>query len=199
MMQIVPIIINFSTWLTLFRIFLAPCVMATIYYKMWFVACVVFIIAGATDFLDGYYARLYQQETEFGRLLDPVADKILIFSTLCALCAVSKQSLIPSWFIFLIAGKELVLLFGATFLIVQKKYTVLSPSLLSKWVTALLMMFILYLLLIYYFVQRDFEQILDCVESTEFVDLSLEFFAICTIFIMLDYSYKFITRIACKE
>lgn len=151
---------------------------------MWLVSCLLFIIAGATDFFDGYYARLYHQETEFGKVLDPVADKILIFSTLLALYGFSKQSLVPFWFIFLIVSKDFVLLLGAYFLIVRKKYAVLSPSLLSKFVTASLMLFAIYLMLIHYGVM-----------SIDYVDRSIQFFSICTVLIMVDYSYKFIKLI----
>lgn len=184
MMQTVPIIITFSTWLTFIRIFLAPCVMAAIYRGAWIAAGVFFIVAAATDFLDGYYARLYGQETELGRVLDPVADKILIFSTLWALYSLTGQSMLPSWFIILLAGKDLILVGGGIFLIVQKKYTRISPSLLAKVVTALLMIFIVYLILIHYGIM-----------SAEYVDQSIQFFTISTIIILLDYSYKFYQRL----
>lgn len=154
--------------------------MAAIYVKLWILACTLFILAASTDFFDGYYARLYHQETELGRILDPVADKILIFSTLFALYIFSGQSLMPSWFLFLIVAKDLVLMLGAAFLIVQKKSTVMSPSLLSKCVTALFMIFAVYLMLIHYGAL-----------SVYYVDQSIRFFTISTILIFLDYSYKF--------
>lgn len=173
-------IITISTWLTVSRIFLAPFVMAAIYCKMWLVASSLFVLAGATDFLDGYYARLYQQETEFGKALDPVADKILIFSTLWALYKVSEQSLLPAWFIYLIIAKDLILLLGAYFLIVQKKRAVFSPSWLAKLTTALCMVFVVYLMLIHYGWM-----------SSLYVDACIIFFTVATILITFDYSYKF--------
>jgi len=180
----VPIIITFSTWLTFIRIFLAPCVMTAIYSSAWILAGIVFIIAAATDFLDGYFARLYGQETEFGRLLDPVADKILIFSTLWALYSWTDQSILPSWFITLLAGKDLTLVAGGIFLIAHKKYTTISPSWLAKLVTALLMIFIMYLILIQYGIMSD-----------RYVNRSIQFFTISTILILFDYSYKFYQRL----
>lgn len=185
MIQTVPFVINFSTWLTLSRIFLAPCVMAAIYSKMWLASCLLFIIAGATDFFDGYCARYYHQETEFGRLLDPVADKILIFSTLWALYQVSGQSLLPSWFMYLMVTKDLVLMIGGLFLVVQKKSTVLSPSFLAKFTTALFMLFVVYVILIHYGLM-----------PVDYVSYFIQFFVMSMLLIMFDYSYKFIHYIA---
>lgn len=177
-------IITFSTWLTCIRIFLAPCVVVAIYGKLWIIACILFILAGVTDFFDGYYARLYQQETELGKILDPVADKILIFSTLLALHAFSEHSLIPSWFLFLVACKEFILILGAFYLLSHKQYKVMSPSFFSKLVTVFFMLFLMYLMLIDY-----------GIVSSWCVCASLRFFTIATIVILLDYSYKFYQRL----
>ena len=51
------------------------------------VALAVFIAAGVTDYLDGYYARIWDQQSAFGRMLDPIADKLLVASCLLMLAA----------------------------------------------------------------------------------------------------------------
>ncbi len=180
MIKEVASIITFSTWLTLVRVLLAPCVVLAIFSGFFVVASVIFIIAAATDFLDGYYARLYDQETEFGRLLDPIADKILIFSTLFALYTISGQSLLPSWFIILVAAKEIILVVGGIYLFMQKKSIIIAPSWFAKGVTVLLMVFILYLMLIH----RKIVPIY-------YIDQSIQFFAVSSVLILLDYSSKF--------
>ena len=58
------------------------------------VAVVVFIAAGVTDFLDGYYARIWGQQSAFGRMLDPIADKLLVASCLLMLAA---DGIIHGW------------------------------------------------------------------------------------------------------
>lgn len=63
----------------------------------------IFLFFGLTDFLDGYLARRYQRETTLGRLLDPLADKCLLYATLVALVAVDK--LYFFWAIIMI-GRE---------------------------------------------------------------------------------------------
>jgi cardiolipin synthase len=58
------------------------------------VAVAVFIAAGITDYLDGYYARVWNQQSGFGRMLDPIADKLLVASCLLMLAA---DGIIHGW------------------------------------------------------------------------------------------------------
>lgn len=81
--------------LTYTRIAAIPVVVGCIYaqsimdYPLWlrWVAVAVFIAAGVTDYLDGYYARIWNQQSAFGRMLDPIADKLLVASCLLMLAA----------------------------------------------------------------------------------------------------------------
>lgn len=81
--------------LTISRIFAIPAIIATFYFKgsaaQW-AALVIFIAAGVTDFLDGYYARKRGQFSKLGQFLDPVADKLLIASVILMLVAVERLS-----------------------------------------------------------------------------------------------------------
>jgi cardiolipin synthase len=65
-------------------------------YPLWlrWVAVAVFIAAGVTDYLDGYYARIWNQQSAFGRMLDPIADKLLVASCLLMLAA---DGIIHGW------------------------------------------------------------------------------------------------------
>ena len=58
------------------------------------VAVAIFIAAGVTDYLDGYYARIWNQQSAFGRMLDPIADKLLVASCLLMLAA---DGIIHGW------------------------------------------------------------------------------------------------------
>jgi cardiolipin synthase (CMP-forming) len=81
--------------LTVGRIAAIPVVVGCVYVQsildgpLWlrWVALAVFIAAGITDYLDGYYARIWDQQSAFGRMLDPIADKLLVASCLLILAA----------------------------------------------------------------------------------------------------------------
>src|SRR6201990_2633104 len=81
--------------LTIARIAAIPVVVGCVYAQsvmdgpLWlrWVALAIFIAAGVTDFLDGYYARMWDQQSAFGRMLDPIADKLLVSSCLLMLAA----------------------------------------------------------------------------------------------------------------
>ena len=176
--------ITFSTWLTFSRIALSPCVMLAIYCRFWCTAAIIFMIAASTDFFDGYYARLYNQETQLGKILDPVADKVLLFSTLISLFTTSNQSLIPLWFVYLFLAKDLLLLIGAYVLIQYKKSFVIDPSKLSKVTTALFMLFLIYCMFMHarYVPHHD-------------VTMIIKSFGISMMCIVADYGYIFYVRL----
>ena len=74
--------------LTIGRILNAP-ILVVIYYLSgelsdW-LSCIIFVIAAFTDYLDGFFARLYKQQSKFGELLDPIADKVLVATALALL------------------------------------------------------------------------------------------------------------------
>lgn len=68
-------------------------------------AGVVFSLASATDWLDGYLARKWGQVTKVGKLLDPIADKILIMSALVTLVEL-RSDVVPAWIAIVIIGRE---------------------------------------------------------------------------------------------
>lgn len=95
-----------ANWITMFRIFIVPIFMAFVLsgapYGS-FLAAIVFGIAATTDGLDGYVARKRKQVTKFGKLIDPVADKLLISSALISLVELDQ---ISAWIAVIIIGRE---------------------------------------------------------------------------------------------
>ena len=69
-------------------------------------ALALFCIASATDFLDGYIARKYDQVTDFGKFVDPLADKLLVTA---ALVIFVGQGLLASWMVFIILAREFII------------------------------------------------------------------------------------------
>ena len=69
------------------------------------IAVAVFTLASLTDFYDGYLARKYNVESDFGKLMDPIADKFLI---LAAFLAFVRMHLVDDWMVVLILGREII-------------------------------------------------------------------------------------------
>lgn len=70
------------------------------------IALVLFIVASVTDFLDGYVARKYNQITDFGKFVDPLADKLLVTA---ALVVFVEKGLFPAWMVFIILAREFII------------------------------------------------------------------------------------------
>lgn len=99
------------TLLTLFRLVLSPLLLPIVFvyllpFNIFWVnvalAC-LFVLFSITDFLDGYLARKYEQETVLGQILDPIADKFLIYATLISLQVAGK---IYFYWVVLLIGRE---------------------------------------------------------------------------------------------
>lgn len=69
-------------------------------------ALILFGIASATDFLDGYIARKYNQVTDFGKFVDPLADKLLVTA---ALVIFVERGLLAAWMVFIILAREFII------------------------------------------------------------------------------------------
>jgi len=97
---------NLPNKITLSRIFLIPVFMVLLLSKMPYgdiLSAVVFIIAASTDGVDGYLARKNHQVTNLGKLLDPLADKMLVCSALVSLVQIGN---IPAWVVMVILARE---------------------------------------------------------------------------------------------
>ncbi|MFG6336418.1 MAG: CDP-diacylglycerol--glycerol-3-phosphate 3-phosphatidyltransferase, partial [Lachnospiraceae bacterium] len=98
---------NLPNKLTVFRVILIPFFVLFLLlditaYDRWF-ALAIFIIASLTDFLDGHIARKYNLVTNFGKFMDPLADKLLVCSALICLIELDR---IPSWIVIVIIARE---------------------------------------------------------------------------------------------
>ena len=90
--------------LTLGRVALIPLLVVLFYPDGdWarYLACAVFTVAATTDYVDGYLARMWRQQSPFGRWLDPIADKLLVAATILMLVGYERAPLLPSLVILL--------------------------------------------------------------------------------------------------
>jgi len=90
------------------------------------------LLASATDFFDGLIARRYQQESEFGRVIDPLADKICAGAVVIVLSALGD---IPPWFVLLVIGRDALILLGGLY-IAKVKGVIYHSNWPGKWAMA---------------------------------------------------------------
>ena len=97
---------NLPNKLTLMRVILIP-----VYLVLWhldfaynnYAALAVFIVASLTDFLDGHIARKYNLVTDFGKFMDPLADKMLVLTSMTCFCAMGR---FPDWALVIVMARE---------------------------------------------------------------------------------------------
>ena len=98
---------NIANKLTLSRMIMVPFFLVAVYFEkdsqVLPISAIIFAVASFTDFLDGYLARKYNLITDFGKFMDPLADKVLVVAALAVLV---EMNLIPAWMIVLIITRE---------------------------------------------------------------------------------------------
>ena len=108
--------------ITLVRVAMIPAYMAAMYMShgqagMWmYISLGIFIIASLTDFVDGYIARHYNQTTDFGKFLDPLADKLLTIAAMAMFC---EWKIFPAWALMIVLTREFAVT-GLRLVAVQK-------------------------------------------------------------------------------
>ncbi len=100
-------LLNVPNLLSFARVPLAVVVFACIVHEAWLAGLLVFLVATATDWLDGWWARKYGPLTLVGRNLDPLADKILVCGTFIYLIPVEKAGILP-WMVTVVVCRELL-------------------------------------------------------------------------------------------
>lgn len=108
--------------ITLARVAMIPAFMVTMYLSggvagMWmYISLAIFIVASLTDFVDGYIARNFNQTTDFGKFLDPLADKLLTIAAMTMFC---EWGVFPAWALMTVLTREFAVT-GLRLVAVQK-------------------------------------------------------------------------------
>jgi cardiolipin synthase (CMP-forming) len=130
----VPEDMNIPNSLTILRILLIPCYIGLLVYGRFGQALIVLLVAGLTDALDGLIARVTNQHTRLGAVLDPLADKLLLTSGFITL---SMIHLVPMWVTILVVSRDVILLLGTAVAHFTESRVDLTPTFLGKGTTFL--------------------------------------------------------------
>ncbi len=120
--------------ITSLRIILAPIFVIYLLQDRFLAALIVFIFAGLSDGADGLVARLFNQKSKLGAVMDPLADKLLLVS---AFVVLAVRGFIPPWLCVLVICRDILILLGVLILFLVGSDIRIQPSLLSKLNTCL--------------------------------------------------------------
>jgi cardiolipin synthase len=127
--------LNLPNFLTLVRILTIPFFLIALTYQRYWEALLIFGLGGITDFLDGLAARWMRQETRLGAYLDPVADKLMVFSSYVMLGSIEG---LPPWLVVIVVMRDVFILlgFGIIYYLTEQKFAA-RPTFLGKSSTLL--------------------------------------------------------------
>lgn len=165
---------NLPNKLTMLRVLLIPVFVVLLLADFWgkwldYLALAVFIVASLTDMLDGMIARKYNLITNFGKFMDPLADKLLVCSAMICLLDLGR---IPAWVVIVIIAREFII--SGFRLVASDKGVVIAAGYIGKAKTVFQMIMIMLMIL-------DIEQI------QLFTDIVMYIAVALTIISLVDY------------
>src|SRR5437762_5978585 len=132
-------IVTLPNLLTIFRMVLIPVFVSMLFYQRFVWALGVFVVAGVTDGLDGLLARRFQQQSPLGRILDPIADKMMLVTAFVVLSMRSvfpiplpKHLPVPFWVTITVISRDVFIIVGAAAINMVTGFRAFRPSTLGK-------------------------------------------------------------------
>jgi len=127
-------VLTLANRLTILRILMTPVIVVLLLYRHMGAALALFLLAGITHALDGLIARSWKQKTTLGMVLDPLADKLLLTSTVVTLTILKE---LPRWFTIILVSRDVFLIGGTMILYMFLGKLGTPPSRLGKVTTGL--------------------------------------------------------------
>ena len=143
--------------LSLLRLF-SPVVIIPLFDDHVFISFVIFFISGWTDFLDGFFARRYGKESNFGSVIDPIADKVLLFSMFFYFYLLKE---VPLWLFVISALRDFAIVIAGMYLMKYHNVEKFSPLMMSKVNTCFQLMIFFVIFAKYIFNNFNFQPLLD--------------------------------------
>lgn len=136
-------IVTLPNVLTVFRMVLIPIFVSLLFYQRFVWALVVFVTAGITDGLDGLLARRFDQQSQLGTILDPIADKLMLVTAFIVLSMrgvfhspLPKHLPVPFWVTVAVISRDVFIIVGAAAINIMTGFRGFKPSWLGKLNTA---------------------------------------------------------------
>ncbi len=165
--------------LSILRLMLIPFIIYFLSFKdkeSIIICLLLFFLSGITDFFDGYLSRKYKMQSDLGRLLDPLADKLLIISVAIGLHVFRELSL---WFLFLLLFKDILTIIAGLYVI--KRYDIVVESRTAGKITTTLVMITILFFIIY-------------PKKTIIKDILVYISSISVLITLIDYSASLIRK-----
>jgi cardiolipin synthase (CMP-forming) len=132
-------IVTVPNLLTILRMVLIPVFVSLLFYEKFAAALLVFVLAGVTDGLDGLFARRFNQKSQLGTILDPIADKLLLVTSFIVLSLpqIAPQPMprhfpVPFWVTAAVISRDVFIVVGAAAINIVTGFRKFRPSWLGK-------------------------------------------------------------------
>ncbi|MBI3951674.1 MAG: CDP-alcohol phosphatidyltransferase family protein [Acidobacteria bacterium] len=126
-------LVTLANIVTVSRMILVPVFVSFIFYHQFTAALIVWVVAGVTDLLDGLLARMLNQTTSLGVILDPMADKLLLVTAFVVLSLPSYEfKPIPFWLTTVVISRDVFIVIGALMIFITTGFRRFRPSMPGK-------------------------------------------------------------------
>ncbi len=130
--------------ITVIRIILTPVFIIYMIDDKMLYALIIFLICSVTDGIDGMVARFFNQKSNLGAYLDPLADKLLLVSAFVTLAVIQKGILV--WLTVIVIARDVLILLGISILLLNRLDFKIKPSMISKINTCFQFLLLIFLL-----------------------------------------------------
>jgi cardiolipin synthase len=136
---VIGLVRHLPNFLTSLRLVAAPAVAALLLLGDYRIAFIVFVVAGLSDAVDGYLAKSFGFSTRFGRILDPIADKALMFAAFVTLALLRE---VPLWLVVIIIGRDALITLALLVGVATQAPLRVQPLILGKLCAALQVLYV---------------------------------------------------------
>src|SRR5215467_786503 len=129
-----PPALTIANLLTVLRLILIPVFVTALYYQQFRSALAVFLVSAVTDGLDGLVARSFNQKTQLGAILDPMADKLLLVTAfvILSLPRFTLTAPIPFWLTAVVISRDVIIVLASAVINMTTGFSKFRPSILGK-------------------------------------------------------------------